>query len=665
MVPDNELTLQWIFPALAFATAALVTLLGLRAYTRLRATPSYVLLPLFLAFFIPFSIVVLVPIDLVSSSEHHAKDALFYLSQETRLVIWRVVYWLAFFLTWLVLPLLQSYVDSGYYSVAKRLRDAVNQNLIYQLVISIAGTGGLVYVAFSAGLTWDSLKALVIALSHSYALVFAMWLMGHGMVSLPRRYWADANPQRVLRKHYRNATLSNDRIAEAQNEYAKVAAEVLALSVYKKGRLMPWIRQMLDAVEAGSGVPLNKAVGTVRLDRSMINESYLASLNSQFKASGNRLRRYDAEWQKFLFETSQLEDIVGASDSQSLEFRYKYSFLSPNATYFVYGQAKPWVNCALAVAMGVLSFIIVWSEIAQGTTFSIVNFAMVHTSNLVQQLVSTVFLGYMCACAVSSLLHLRVYKYYALVYRHSDLGSLLFYAMYVCRLTIPLCYSYTKMILNRDSVFESFLGQYINLTPLGRYFNDWLPRCILIPMLFTFFNVYARIRDLFSFESSFDEEADVGVEGASSSRDTTSVLEGRELVKKALSDPSYRFALRHPQLSAVPEASSSSNLSIESASTVNSLRTSSKHLNQLPTSSKRTHGGKLHLGGGQVKRTRLEDNTPVVGSSKIDMSHDPNRGFIATMLGRRQSSDQVKSLLPGWQRTDRDRKRGYDSTNER
>ena len=103
----------------------LVTILLLSYYTRLRRTPYYVLLTgmsaeyptnskgsgSFLAmigWFIPFSIVLLLPIDLASTTAERAcqrdpEDCtrpLFYLDETTLLLCWRIGYWTTFALTW-------------------------------------------------------------------------------------------------------------------------------------------------------------------------------------------------------------------------------------------------------------------------------------------------------------------------------------------------------------------------------------------------------------------------------------------------------------------------------------------------------------------------------------------------------------------------------------
>ena len=76
-------------------------LLLLRHYLPLRTTPAYLLLPIFLALTLPVSIIVLVPIDLASSSRtNDAASRGIWLPDRVMLVAWRIAYWLIFTLTW-------------------------------------------------------------------------------------------------------------------------------------------------------------------------------------------------------------------------------------------------------------------------------------------------------------------------------------------------------------------------------------------------------------------------------------------------------------------------------------------------------------------------------------------------------------------------------------
>lgn len=524
----------------------------------------------------------------------------------------------------------------------QRLKDAGRRNLRYQLIMLGSGAIGLVYVIITSGLTFGSIKSLLIALSHSYALVIAIWLMGHGFVNLPRRYWVEADPNTVLKGLYQHATSSNDTLAEIQSEYADSAAEILALRAFKEGKYQTWIEYMLAKVEAGPGIPLTSSSSTgsvqgqsrVRVDRAMIDEYYLSNLHSRFKTVRNRLVRYDADWQKLLYEASKAEDVIKSQETKSLVFRYKRTSFPPKAAYFVYSVIQPVIQKVLATMFLLLTVVLVWSEITHGTIVSIVNIVVSHTYGMWQQLISALFLGYMCFSAFSSLSRIRVFKVYALVHRHSDPSSLIFYAMYACRLTVPLSFNYITLISSRESVFEEFLGKFINLTPLGKYFNDWLPRFVLVPMIFTLFHVYDRVRDFLGFGFSFDDDEDEGEERGS-------VVEGRELVKRALTDASYKFSLRHPNISAA----------------ISSGESSPRILT--PDENHSTQHRQLQLGGGQVHRVRNEDTSePFSESNEDEGINSKVKGFFnsigdklqAGFNGLKRDNQATSGILPIWNR---------------
>jgi hypothetical protein len=92
-----------IFALVALLTISLSVLLLLRHYLPLRTTSAYLLIPVFLALAIPCSIILLVPIDLASSSgtEDEAAKGI-WLPAAVMLVVWRIAYWLTFCLTWWV-----------------------------------------------------------------------------------------------------------------------------------------------------------------------------------------------------------------------------------------------------------------------------------------------------------------------------------------------------------------------------------------------------------------------------------------------------------------------------------------------------------------------------------------------------------------------------------
>lgn len=522
----------------------LATLWGISRFARLREVPAHVFVPLFIAIYIPTSIIVLVPIDIVAAE---SDDNIFYLPEHARLVIWRIFYWLTFVLTWVILPVLMYYVESGHYDAGRKLAEALRRNLRMQAIIIGSGVVFMLYVVMTSGLSLMSIKSVAIALSYSYALVLAIWLLGHGLINVPRDMWSAGDAHSRLSQLYTRAVKTCDAYAEARANYDEVAAEILALQPFKDGQYGQWIGELLGSVadgptvsrtglaEARPGVGTAGGGGAARGTDGAMTEAHLSSLSRRYFLVQARENRARAEWQKLLRDAAKAEDIVQAG--ASLEFRYSKTYLPSKLAAVYYRRVHKYVMRAVSGALAVMSVGLVWSELVHGTAASLVNLVVAHTTGFWQQLLSGVFLAYMCWCAFASLTNIRVFNVYALVHKGSDLQSLLFYGMYACRLTVPLSYNFLTLIASHAPVFDQFLGKSINLTPLGMYFNDWLPRLIVVPMALTWFHFYDKMRDYLGFGLGVDDDED-GDESVSGS----AAVEGRELVSRALTDSRFRWA---------------------------------------------------------------------------------------------------------------------------
>lgn len=171
------------FALLALTFISIFVLLLLRHFLPLRSTPAYLIVPIFLALALPISIILLVPIDLASSSTLD-EEALrgIWLPRGVMLVAWRLTYWLTFALTWyendsldlvlsfiqantprIMLPLLGEYVDSGYRTPKDRILYSLRSNGRYQLIVITCAAFAGIYVFLQNGFKGVSGKSLVMA----------------------------------------------------------------------------------------------------------------------------------------------------------------------------------------------------------------------------------------------------------------------------------------------------------------------------------------------------------------------------------------------------------------------------------------------------------------------------------------------------------------------
>ena len=105
--------------------------------------------------------------------------------------LWRVVYWSSQFLTWLILPLMQSYSQAGEFTRTGKLKSSLWDNAIFYSSYLLIALILLIYVAVqpSLHLNWDRTKAIAAAASNTWGLFVLVLLLGYGLVEVPRDLW--------------------------------------------------------------------------------------------------------------------------------------------------------------------------------------------------------------------------------------------------------------------------------------------------------------------------------------------------------------------------------------------------------------------------------------------------------------------------------------------
>jgi hypothetical protein len=63
-------------------------------------------------------------------------------------VLWYIIYWFFFFLSWIILPVVRSYVLAGYFSMWKKLLRALIENAVYYVTLGIIVVVLFVYLIF-------------------------------------------------------------------------------------------------------------------------------------------------------------------------------------------------------------------------------------------------------------------------------------------------------------------------------------------------------------------------------------------------------------------------------------------------------------------------------------------------------------------------------------
>ncbi|KAI5962686.1 uncharacterized protein KGF55_003762 [Candida pseudojiufengensis] len=479
----------------------------------------------------------------------------FTLSDNIILYIWKSNYWITFLLTWLILPMLLEYYRSGHNDPMNKIKDSIKENLKFQIIMLGVSIIGLIYLLIEVGLNFNHIKLMVIALAHIYSLILATWLMGHGLISIPRNKWIQGSVLKDLNHQYLKIPKLVDELEDTKISFREDVLKVLILKQNYTSEseedfnYRDWILNLYDSIpgEIKEQVEKQYLHDTTNIDRDQLNDQYMTKLNSDFNSNLSRLIGYQSELNRLIRKVVRLEDVLNAVSTKELIFRMdNHKVLwSPKFNFIYWYYIRPISNKITAVILGLISLIILQSEFFHSTKLSLLNVLVystgIHNHSIIQFFILSLFFSYMLFSALNSLTQLKIFNMYHLVPHNSDPVSACWYAMYIARMTIPLSYNFITLFVSRKSIFEEWFGQSIHLTGLFNLLNNWIPRLILIPVMLAMFHVYDKLKkklgfgDLYDSWILFDEDNDNSNDDLGNKRKDLIIVEAKRIITREMS----------------------------------------------------------------------------------------------------------------------------------
>ncbi|KAG8240378.1 hypothetical protein J437_LFUL002519 [Ladona fulva] len=495
--------------------------------------------------------------------------------------LWRVVYWTSQCLTWLILPLMQSYTQAGDFTVSGKLKAALVDNAIYYgSYLFIAGIL-LIYIAVKPGMDIDGqkLKAIASSASNTWGLTLLVLLLGYALVEVPRSLWNASRNEYMLRYAYFKAAKLSAEHSEAEETVDDVIESLqgVSASVGSYHPLYPCLETILqklpphlkERIGRHGNAEGRQGERRSRRDASDITDSSpgappsekaLVRLHRQVIKALQTQHRTEAQWTLQVERVVKLEDVaqnIAAGTSINAGRKFVHTF-DPNYSRFIrtiYTPMLEWYwECVLkakflkllAVLAALLSATVVWSEVSFFnkdpvlSLFAIfVNVAREKYDYLSIEVISTLTIAYLCFCAYSTLFKIRVLNFYYLAPHHqTDEHSLIFSGMMLCRLTPPMCLNFLGLIhmdshiIKRrisETQYTQVMGHMDVISIVSDGFNVYFPMGIVALCLATYFSLGSRILSLLGFQQFME-----GTSNGDGDDDLTEELvdEGRELVRR-------------------------------------------------------------------------------------------------------------------------------------
>lgn len=528
----------------------------------------FVTITVLLAWFCSFLIIFALPLDIISTvyrQQNHTEintidnstieiieEPWGNLPERVFINLWRTVYWSTQFLTWLVMPMMQSYIKAGDFTVKGKLKSALVDNAIYYgsylLICGIL----LIYLALKPGidLDWNKLKAIASSASNTWGLFLLVLLLGYSLVEAPRNFWNNSNASLKLTQYYfRAAKLSSDK-CEAEETVDDVLESLQAISMaIRPGH---YLYEPLETIMQKVPIELKDRMNRRQIPEDAPHDSptekSLIRLHRQTIKSLQVLQRTETQWNILVDKIFECEDNL--KNQISRDKRFKRTFTKESSQLFDYictpvvewywkCFVTPYCWKALAIITGIMSVAIVWSEV---TFFSVspplsifavfVNAAKANYDYFMIEVISTFIILYLSFCAYSTVLKIKLLNLYYLAPHHqTNEHSLIFSGMMFSRLTPALCLNFLGLIHMDSHVIHSqiqetsytkIMGHMDVIGIISHGFNIYFPMAILIFCLATYFSLGSRFLSMLGFHQFVGDEE----------MTTDLVEEGRELIKR-------------------------------------------------------------------------------------------------------------------------------------
>ncbi|CAL5224711.1 g7442 [Coccomyxa viridis] len=459
---------------------------------------------------------------------------------------WRISYWYGFIAQFTILPFHQEYADSGAFTVWARIGAALKNNLIFYAVLTVVGAVGLVLLLATGELAPTNVLGFCVAASNAFGLIAGkslrcIFLMGYGLVAIPRQLWRIADIKGAEKASFHKAGLQADRAIAAKKEMERVAALVNSVSGTFGRR--DFLRRNMDKIEAmiaDSGESAASAAPAEAAEEYFDLED-LGRLRRNVRRAIENVQRERELYHEIVLQYLEISDVLANRMHRGQPF-HSSTRQQPLPVFLQHAEwwwrcvLRGWVYRLLAILTALMSAAIVLAEATISPylpNMSIVSRALHQTSGneLATELLTFVSLAYPCLCAWYAIYKLGRFSFYLLVPRHTSPFSLLANAMLMCRFAPPLAFNFMAGIAlppgksyspGRDvteTVFYEEFGVLMMHQPLiGWDFTTYLPAALVPYILLLLCNAFNRVASLFTRSDSMEFEDDFETQSGAAAR---------------------------------------------------------------------------------------------------------------------------------------------------
>jgi hypothetical protein len=531
--------------------AFFIVLYYIHKYGNLKHQNIFITIATFIAWYFSFTIIFLLPLDVSSTTYRQClydnqtqtipnktlscKIPFGFMTNQTFIIIWRIIYWSSQALTWLILPFMQSYAQSGEFTIKGKIQRAFIANAIYYGIYLAILSILLIYIAVKQKIDGSQLKVIAITASNTWGLFLLILLLGFGLIDFPRTMWLKSDYNLHLKQSYFQLARLHIEKCEAEEELEDLVAEIKQLA--EKIKYNHSYRIFIDTIiqkcpeEYNLRLNLEDYHDYNGTTDDLPSEAYFVKLHVKLIKCIHKYKRTNGEWEVQLDELYKLEDIESTVSSTANNYRivkspnWHFNFVEtflnhhfPIIIWFYYCIFKKYFFKISSALLAALTVTIIWSEMTffnkkpvLSIYANLLNINRVYYNYLTIQFLCCMIIAYLCICAYRTIFKIKLFNYYALSANHnSSENSLIFSGTLVCRLTSPLCYNVLCLIhldshITKDTnivetSFTSIMGHMDLVSFINNGFVLYFPILIVFLCLSHLFKWGERVLHFLGFQ---------------------------------------------------------------------------------------------------------------------------------------------------------------------
>ena len=546
----------------AFLSLIVATIIIL-SYVR-KGTNKLVTLISIITWFFDFYMVILLPYDICITNKQKRKEDLTQAEQDTIEIIkisYQVTYWMTFFITWLIIPLLKNYESSGEFTRWEKFKYSIRSNLILyaiELFICI-----ILFIWAFFKLKKETISFFVKNIynfSYVLGLSIMLLLLSYSLIKLPKLIYEKINYENTIQYYEYSAKNINDKLSLVKMELEENGHQLLVtmedskimqemkddnILTDNKMRLnndksiyqyQSYMKEKFDYLHKNSKVfniniknnsfgsqqePIKDKKKLVLLFKKIMKEEWdylrLQCQMQRIYSKWSTLKSILILGKKNKYITNSKYSKLGREKSEKIMYdKPDENFITLNSisSFKIWYYLKPRkiFIFILTIILFLFGGIIFISEISISLPWNLSFFSLLIssvTNVLILHLVLFIQIVYLLGMSMYTLLRLKISGYYGMYPNNQTDGiSLMYFVDNINRIIFPLCLNVIMMVNKGDEVNKTILESIFGINMQNKVFvifNNYSPLILILCVLINGFNVFLKLGKCFGIDDFYIE----------------------------------------------------------------------------------------------------------------------------------------------------------------